>query len=59
MRVGRERRHWRRKMERMRGAWVAQSVDRPTSGQVMISRSVSSSTGPDAGLELTNHEIMT
>ena len=26
-----------------RGAWVAQSVKRPTSAQVMISRSVSSS----------------
>ena len=26
-----------------RGAWVAQSVERPTSSQVMISRSVSSS----------------
>ena len=27
----------------LRGAWVAQSVERPTSAQVMISRSISSS----------------
>ena len=35
----------------MRGAWVAQSVERPTSAQVMISRSVSSS--PASGSVLT------
>ena len=34
-----------------RGAWVAQSVKRPTSAQVMISRSVSSS--PVSGSVLT------
>ena len=33
------------------GAWVAQSVERPTSAQVMISRSVSSS--PASGSVLT------
>ena len=32
------------KINKCRGAWVAQSVKRPTSAQVMISRSVSSST---------------
>ena len=31
------------KKEDNRGSWVAQSVKRPTSAQVMISRSVSSS----------------
>ena len=34
-----------------RGAWVAQSVERPTSAQVMISRSVSLS--PMSGSVLT------
>ena len=33
-----------------RGAWVAQSVKRPTSAQVMISRSVSSSPALGSGL---------
>ena len=34
----------------VRGAWVAQSVKRPTSAQVMISRSVSSSPASGSGL---------
>ncbi len=34
----------------MRGAWVAQSVERPTSAQVTISRSVSSSPASGSGL---------
>ena len=38
-----------------RGAWVAQSVKRPTSAQVMISRSVSSS--PASGSELTAQSL--
>ena len=33
-----------------RGAWVAQSVEHPTSAQVMISRSVSSSPESGSGL---------
>ena len=33
-----------------RGAWVAQSVKRPTSAQVTISRSVSSSPASGSGL---------
>ena len=33
-----------------RGAWVAQSVERPTSVGVMISRFVSSSPASDSGL---------
>ena len=33
-----------------RGAWVAQSVKRPTSAQVAISRSVSSSPASGSGL---------
>ena len=33
-----------------RGAWVVQSVKRPTSAQVMISRSVSSSPASGSGL---------
>ena len=32
------------------GAWVAQSVKRPTSARVTISRSVSSSPAPGSGL---------
>ena len=39
----------------MRGAWVAQSVKRPTSAQVMISRSVSS--GPASGSVLTAQSL--
>ena len=38
-----------------RGAWVAQSVERPTSAQVMISRSVSSS--PASGSVLTARSL--
>ena len=38
-----------------RGAWVAQSVGRPTSAQVMISRSVSSS--PASGSVLTAQSL--
>ena len=38
-----------------RGAWVAQSVKRPTSAQVMISRSVSSS--PVSGSVLTAQSL--
>ena len=38
-----------------RGAWVAQSVERPTSAQVMISRSVSSS--PASGSVLTAQSL--
>ena len=37
------------------GAWVAQSVERPTSVQVMISRSVSSS--PMSGSVLTAQSL--
>ena len=39
----------------MRGAWVAWSVKRPTSAQVMISRSVSSS--PASGSVLTAQSL--
>ena len=35
---------------RFRGAWVAQSVKRPTSAQVTISQSVSSSPASGSGL---------
>ena len=38
-----------------RGAWVAQSVKRPTSAQVTISRSVSSS--PSSGSVLTAQSL--
>ena len=38
------------KRETSRGAWVAQSVKRPTSAQVTISRSVSSSPASGPGL---------
>ena len=38
------------KMESDWGAWVAQSVKRPTSAQVTISRSVSSSPASGSGL---------
>ena len=38
-----------------RGAWVAQSVKRPTSAQVMISRSVNSS--PASGSLLTAQSL--
>ena len=38
-----------------RGAWVAQSVERPASSQVMISRSVSSS--PASGSVLTAQSL--
>ena len=37
------------------GAWVAQLVERPTSAQVMISRSVSSS--PASGSVLTGQSL--
>ena len=36
--------------ERLGDAWVAQSVERPTSAQVTISRSVSSSPASGSGL---------
>ena len=39
----------------MRGAWVAQSVGRPTSAQVMISRFVGSS--PASGFVLTAQSL--
>ena len=39
------------KMQLMRGPWVAQSVERPTSAQVMISQLMSSS--PALGSVLT------
>ena len=39
----------------IRGAWVAQSVKRPTSAQVMISQSVSSS--PASGSVLTAQSL--
>ena len=39
----------------IRGAWVAQSVERPTSAQVMISRSVSLS--PASGFVLTTQSL--
>ena len=42
-------------MSNFRGAWVAQSVERPTSAQVMISRSVSSS--PTSGSVLTAQSL--
>ena len=49
---------WRSESLRLkmsRGAWVAQSVKRPTSAQVMISRSVSSS--PASGSVLTAQSL--
>ena len=39
----------------VRGAWVAQSVKHPTSAQVMISQSVSSS--PTSGFVLTAQSL--
>ena len=39
----------------LRGAWVAQSVKQPTSAQVMISQSVSSS--PASGCVLTAQSL--
>ena len=42
-------------MTQYRGAWVAQSVKRPTSAQVMISRSMSSS--PASGSVLTAQSL--
>ena len=39
-----------RNVKAPRGAWVAQSVERPTSAQVTISRSVSSSPASGSGL---------
>ena len=39
----------------LRGTWVAQSVGHPTSAQVMISRSVSSS--PTSGSVLTAQSL--
>ena len=44
-----------RRNEILRGAWVAQSVGHPTSAQVMISRSVSSS--PALGSVLTAQSL--
>ena len=46
---------WQRNMARLEicigwGAWVAQSVERPTSARVTISRSVSSSPASGSGL---------
>ena len=38
------------KLQGLRGAWVAQSVKRPTSAQVTISRSASSSPASGSGL---------
>ena len=43
------------KINKCRGAWVAQSVKRPTSAQVMISRSMSSS--PALGSVLTAQSV--
>ena len=43
------------KKKKARGAWVAQSVKRPTSAQVMISRSVGSS--PASGSVLTAQSL--
>ena len=43
------------KIEWSRGAWVAQSVERPTSARVMISRFVSSS--PTSGSVLTAQSL--
>ena len=43
------------KMQTMRGAWVARSVKRPTSAQVMISRSVS--WRPESGSVLTAQSL--
>ena len=45
-----------RKWGRVGGAWVAQSVGRPTSAQVMISRSVSSSPASGSGLTARSPE---
>ena len=42
-------------MQALWGAWVAQSVERPTSAQVVISRSVSSS--PASGSVLTAQSL--
>ena len=42
-------------LKKNRGAWVAQSVKRPTSAQVMISRSVSLS--PASGSVLTAQSL--
>ena len=42
--------HYNSKVALNRGAWVAQSVKRPTSAQVTISRSVSSSPASGSGL---------
>ena len=41
---------------RVRGAWVAQSVERPTSAQVMISQLVSSSPASDSVLKAQSLE---
>ena len=43
------------KCKNLRGAWVAQSVKRPTSAQVMISQSMSSS--PASGSVLTAQSL--
>ena len=40
-----------------RGAWVAQSVERPTSAQVTISRFVGSSPAPASGSVLTAQSL--
>ena len=47
--------NWCLLAESLWGTWVAQSVERPTSAQVMISRSVSSS--PALGSVLTAHSL--
>ena len=44
-----------KKQEKSWGAWVAQAIKRPTSAQVMISRSVSSS--PMSGSVLTSQSL--
>ena len=41
-----------------RGAWVAQSLERPTSAQVRISRSVSSSPASGSGLTAQSLETV-
>ena len=43
------------KLNVAKGAWVAQSIKRPTSAQVMTSRSVSSS--PESGSVLTAQSL--
>ena len=52
---GENRGNFLRKLETSWGTWVAQSVKCPTSAQVMISRSVSSS--PGSGSVLTAQRL--